>query len=57
VKQLKENLSCLSIILSDEHINFLNNASKIELGFPHDFILAEGTREVIYGGFDNQIIR
>jgi aryl-alcohol dehydrogenase-like predicted oxidoreductase len=57
VKQFEENLNCLSIILSDEHINFLNDASKIELGFPHDFILGEGTREVVYGGFDNRIIR
>ena len=55
--QIKENLKCLDIILSQEHINRLNEVSHIELGFPHDFVLVEGTREVIYGGFDHQIIR
>ena len=56
VLQMEENLECLSINLTDKHIELLNEVSKIELGFPHDFLLAEGTREVIYGGFDNNII-
>ena len=56
VLQIEENLECLSINLTEKHLELLNNVSKIELGFPHDFLLAEGTREVIYGGFDNRII-
>jgi len=56
VSQIVENLECLTINLSDEQIDTLNEISKIELGFPHDFLLAEGTREVIYGGFDSKII-
>jgi len=54
--QLKENLKCLDIKLSVEHLKRLNEISHIDLGFPHDFLLAEGTREVIYGGFDHRII-
>ncbi len=55
VSQIEENLECLSINLTDKHIDLLNKISVIELGFPHDFLLAEGTREVIYGGFDKNI--
>jgi len=55
--QVKENLLCLEVTLSEEHLTRLDEISHIELGFPHDFVLAEGTREVIYGGFDQRIIR
>ena len=56
LNQIKENLECLNIELTQHQIEHLNNASQIELGFPHDFLLAEGTREVIYGGYDSKII-
>ena len=54
--QLLDNLKCLEVNLSPEQIVRLNEVSKIELGFPHDFLLSENTREVIYGGFDNKIL-
>jgi len=57
VKQIKENMECLALNLLPEHIERLNKASEIEKGFPHDFLLVEGTREVIYGGFDHRIVR
>jgi len=56
-EQIQDNINCLSVVLSDVHIQLLNQMSAIELGFPHDFVLTEGTREVVYGGFDHQIIR
>jgi aryl-alcohol dehydrogenase-like predicted oxidoreductase len=56
LSQIQENLECLNLVLTESQIETLNLASQIELGFPHDFLLSEGTREVIYGGFDHKII-
>ncbi|MEM7682385.1 MAG: aldo/keto reductase [Planctomycetota bacterium] len=38
VKQLDDNLGCLSFTLSDAHFERLEDASRITLGFPGDFI-------------------
>ena len=53
--QMEENIECLNVILTEDHILKLNEISAIELGFPHDFLSAPTTREIIYGGFDGQI--
>jgi aryl-alcohol dehydrogenase-like predicted oxidoreductase len=50
VEQLKENLSCLSFELSEQQMHRLNEASKIELGYPHDFLATGMVRQHIYGG-------
>jgi aryl-alcohol dehydrogenase-like predicted oxidoreductase len=36
--QIKDNLACLEFQLSNEQMKKLNEISKIELGFPHDFL-------------------
>jgi aryl-alcohol dehydrogenase-like predicted oxidoreductase len=36
--QLDDNLGCLEFTLSPEHKQRLDDASKIELGFPHEFL-------------------
>lgn len=54
-EQLLENLNCLDVNLSNEQINRLNQVSKIELGFPGDFFLEEGVKNVLYGGFFDTI--
>lgn len=54
-EQLLENLNCLDVNLSNEQINRLNQVSKIELGFPGDFFLEEGVKNVLYGGFFDRI--
>lgn len=54
-EQLLENLNCLDVNLSNEQINRLNQISKIELGFPGDFFLEEGVKNVLYGGFFDRI--
>ena len=38
VDQLAENLGCLDVELSDEHMQRLNEVSAIEPGFPHDML-------------------
>ena len=48
--QINDSLGCLNIELTEEHMNRLNSQSQIELGFPHDFLLQDGVKEVIYGG-------
>lgn len=54
-EQLLNNLKCLDVVLSESHLERLNTASKIELGFPGDFFLEEGVKMVTYGGFYNNI--
>jgi aryl-alcohol dehydrogenase-like predicted oxidoreductase len=48
--QIKDNLSCLEFELTSEQMQRLNEVSKIELGFPHDFLNSEMIKDVIYGG-------
>ena len=48
--QIKDNLACLQYELSNEQMQRLNEISKIELGFPHDFLDSEMIKDIIYGG-------
>ncbi len=36
--QLTDNMGCVDVTLSAEHVARLHEVSKIELGFPYDFI-------------------
>jgi aryl-alcohol dehydrogenase-like predicted oxidoreductase len=56
-KQIKDSLGCLKFTLSEERLNKLNEASKIELGFPHDFLVSDGVKENAYGGMYDKIIK
>lgn len=49
VSQVKENLACLDFLLTAEQMQRLNEISKIELGFPHDFIASKSVRETVFG--------
>ena len=48
--QIKDNLACLEFELSDDQMQSLNEVSKVELGFPHDFLAANFIKDIIYGG-------
>ena len=48
--QVKDNLACIEFELTSEQLKKLNEASKIELGFPHDFLNSETIKDIIYGG-------
>ena len=48
--QINDNLACMEFVLSDDQIQRLNEVSKIELGFPHDFLFTDAIRNIIYGG-------
>jgi len=53
--QLKDNLKSLDVKISPEQLNRLNEVSKIELGFPHDFLMTDGVKQVSFGGFIDKI--
>ena len=54
--QIKDNLACLDFVLSDDQMKRLNERSKIELGFPHDFLNSEMIKDIIYGGTYSSMI-
>ncbi len=45
-EQLDDNLGCLEVALSEEQRARLDEASRIELGFPHDFLAERMPRNV-----------
>ena len=53
--QINDNLVCMEFVLSDDQIQRLNEVSKIELGFPHDFLFTDAIRNIIYGGIYSSI--
>ncbi len=52
--QLGDSLACVNVTIPDEMMLRLDEVSKIELGFPHDF-LSGMAREIIFGGTQDQI--
>lgn len=48
--QLETNLRALGVELTAEQLDALDQASAIELGFPHSMIQAESTRAMVAGG-------
>ncbi|MEN9565976.1 MAG: hypothetical protein RLZZ69_1172 [Cyanobacteriota bacterium] len=50
IKQLEDNLGCLDFVLSPEQMDYLDNVSQIDLGFPHAFINSEMVKDLISGG-------
>ncbi len=55
LSQVKDNLACLEFTLGPEHLKRLDEASQIELGFPHDLFRKEMVRNLIYGGMGDLI--
>ncbi len=54
-EQLKDNLACLEFELAPEHLKQLDEASAIELGFPHDFLKSETVHKFALSGTLEQI--
>ena len=48
--QLEDNLAALEIVFSADQVARLDEASRIELGFPHDLLRAENTKKMIFSG-------
>lgn len=56
VEQLQDSLKCLDFVIPDEIMTHLNEVSKIQLGFPHDFLSSEGVKQSAFAGMYDQII-
>jgi aryl-alcohol dehydrogenase-like predicted oxidoreductase len=50
VRQLNENLGALKVSLDDGQKRQLDEISRIELGFPHDFLNYEFVRQGLFAG-------
>lgn len=53
--QLEDNLGCLAVTLSEDQLARLAEVSKIELGFPYDFLTSTQVQDLVYGGTFPQI--
>ena len=56
VAQLQDNLASLELTLTPEQLLTLNDASAIEMGFPHDFFENELVKTFAYGGLRDKIL-
>ena len=54
--QLHDNLGALEIELSPEQIRTLDDASQIQLGFPHEFYEKEMVRNFVYAGTRDKLL-
>ncbi len=48
--QVIDNIDCLEFELTNEQLQRLDVISKIELGFPHDFLNSPMVQDIVYGG-------
>lgn len=55
-EQLENSLGCLDFALPEKAIRELDAASEISLGFPHEFLVSDNVRELIYGGKYGEIV-
>jgi aryl-alcohol dehydrogenase-like predicted oxidoreductase len=53
--QAREDLGCLDVTLGPDHMRRLDGASRIEPGFPHDFLASDFVRYLISGGTRDSI--
>jgi aryl-alcohol dehydrogenase-like predicted oxidoreductase len=56
LSQLQDNLASLELTLSADQLRTLDEASRIELGFPYSIYALESARSTMYGGLRDQIL-
>jgi len=56
LSQLQHNLASFDLTLSADQLKTLDEASRIELGFPCDFYARDLVRTFAYGGMRDQIL-
>ena len=54
--QFQDNLASLDLALSEEQLKTLDEASRVELGFPNDLYTKDMVRAIRYGGLRDQIL-
>ena len=55
LEQLKDNLESIEVKLDRAHLDRLEEVSRVELGFPHDFFKKEHVRTIVFGGMRDLI--
>jgi len=55
-EQIKESLGAVNFEIPPELMKKLNDVSKIELGFPHDFLNEENIVDIVFSGTRDNII-
>ena len=53
--QVAENLKCVDVVLTAEHMKRLDEVSAFELGFPAAFYKEEAVKKNLFGGYFNTI--
>ena len=56
VSQLQDNLASLDVELSEEQLKSLDEASRVDLGFPYDLYQKEFPRAIRYGGMWDRLM-
>jgi aryl-alcohol dehydrogenase-like predicted oxidoreductase len=56
LSQLGDNLASFDFSLSADQLKALDEASRIQLGFPHDFYAKDLVRDLVYGGMRDRIV-
>src|SRR5262249_30782519 len=55
LSQLQDNLASFDLTLTSDQVKTLDEASRIELGFPYDMYTKELPRTFMFGGMEDQI--
>jgi aryl-alcohol dehydrogenase-like predicted oxidoreductase len=55
LEQFRDNLACLDLKLTESQLARLDAASRVELGFPHDFYALDMVKGIAYGGLFDRI--
>jgi len=56
LSQFEDNLSSLTLALAEEQLQRLDEASRVSLGFPHEFYAKQMVRNFVFGGLRDQIL-
>jgi aryl-alcohol dehydrogenase-like predicted oxidoreductase len=57
VDQLKDNLACLEVVIPDAMMAKLDEVSRVEPGFPHDFLTRDPIPTLVYGADPERLDR
>jgi aryl-alcohol dehydrogenase-like predicted oxidoreductase len=53
--QIEDNIRSLDVKLSPEHLDRLDKASAVSMGFPHDFMSLDPVKAIVFGGMRDRI--
>lgn len=56
LEQIRDCLGCLRSHISDEHMAALDEVSRVELGFPHDFLQLPTVKDAIFADTKDKIV-